>query len=830
MMTECTLCELPTPDPPVTDGDVDGEFCCRGCLEVGRHLDDIEAADVDEADLSDGSQTDTDPVIPESAETAYLSVDGLHCSACEVFVESTAKKSDGVLDAQVSYATDTARLTYDPGEIDQDNLPGTIERLGYSARFPNEGNETPETESRSGHRILVGSLSGMFVMLGYGLVLYRSALTLSPTLELGVLVATLVLGMVYCGVTFLLLYGPIQTAVLLPMLQAAALGAILNAELLSVAIVLPIVLVFATIVVFYTGYPFLRGAYVSVRSGRPNMDLLVALAVLAAYSYSFVAYLTGSVEVYFDVAVMVVLVVTLGNNVEARVKRRAVSGLSAFADTRITDARRRLPDKTTEVVPIEELDPGDLVVVNAGERIPMDGQVRTGTAAVDESLLTGEALPNTKRPGDDVTGGTVVTDDVLVIEVGEDAESTLDRLVDLMWDIQSSRIGIQGFADQLAAIFVPFVVLLATVTVGYYLWSGAAVGMAVLTGVAVLVVSCPCALGLATPLAITAGIRESLDIGIVVTDLSLFERVKEVDVIVFDKTGTLTTGEMTVVDVVAPESDHDEVLSKASAVEQFAAHPVATAITGHTTPPTGNVSDFERHSRGVTGTVAGSRVRVGHPDLFRGDSWRIPDSIRDATRRTDEGDHLPVAVGWDDTVRGVIRVADRPREGWMSVVEELNESGREIALLTGDDEAATREFQAHPSIDHVFAGVPPEGKARTVRSLSERGTVAVVGDGSNDAPALATADLGIAMASGTELAADAADAIVTTDDLSAVPRLFTLADGTRDRIRQNLGWAFTYNAVAIPLAVTTVLNPLFAAVAMAASSLIVVGNSARSLD
>jgi len=829
-MTECTLCELPTPDPPVTDDGVDGEFCCRGCLEVAHRLDDVEDFDVDEDDLSDDSEADT-PSIPDHAETAYLSVDGLHCSACEVFVESTAKESDGVLDAQVSYATDTAKLTYDPDEIDRCELPDTVQRLGYSARFPDtDGDETSETEPQTDRRLFAGSLAGMVVMLGYGLVLYRASLPLSSTLELGVLVATLVVGMLYCGTTFLLLYGPVQTAAVLPVLQAVSLVAVLRAELVSADVVLPVVLAFATVVVFYTGYPYLRGAYVSVRSGRPNMDLLVALAVLAAYSYSVVAYLAGSVEVYFDVAVMVVLVVTLGNNVEARVKQRAVDSLSSFADTQAIDARRQLPDGTTETVSVEELQPDDTVVVKAGERIPMDGQVYEGTAAVDESLLTGEAIPDTKRPGDSVTGGTVVTDDVLVVKVGKDAESTLERLVDLMWDIQSSRVGIQRFADRLAAVFVPLVVLLAALTVGYYLWSGAPIGSAVLTGVAVLVVSCPCALGLATPLAITAGIRESLDDGVVVTDHSLFERVGEVDVIVFDKTGTLTTGEMAVIDVVAERTDPDEVLSKASAVEQFAAHPVADAITAHTDPPVGDVSDFENHPRGVTGTVGSDRVRAGHPDLFRATDWTVPEPLRERARQEIEDGRLSVMVGWNGLVRGVITVADRTREGWMSTVESLAESDREIVLLTGDDEAATREFQAHSAIDQVFAGVPPEGKARTVKRLRERGTVVVVGDGSNDAPALATADLGIAMASGTELAADAADAIVVSDDVSAVPRLFNLANKTRTRVRQNLAWALTYNVVAIPLAVTTVLNPLFAAVAMAGSSLIVVGNSSRSLD
>jgi Cu2+-exporting ATPase len=828
-VSQCALCDLPTPDPPVTDGGVDGEFCCRGCLEVGRRLDDVSAADPDDLDRTDASGRD----VPESAETAYLDVDGLHCSACELFLEDEAASTDGVHDADVSYATDAARVAYDPETADPADLPGIFDRLGYGASLPDGDGGEPAGASESGgwlggddRRVVVGSLLGMVVMLGYGLVLYGSYLDLAPTAELGVLAATLALGTVYCAVTFGLVFGLLEAVALLAVLQSVSFAAILNADALSVGSVVPVVAALATVVVFYTGRPFLRGAYVSLRAGRPNMDLLVALAVLAAWGYSVAAWAAGSAHVYFDVAVMVVLVVTLGNRIEERVKARAVSGLSAFAAARVDEARRRTGGGATETVAVGDLEAGDEVVVRAGERVPVDGTVAEGAAAVDESLVTGESVPDTKRPGDEVVGGTVVTDDALVVEAGEGAGSTADRLVDLLWDIRSSRPGVQQVADRLAAVFVPLVVVLAVATAAYYVWAGAGVAAAVLTGVAVLVVSCPCALGLATPLAVSAGVREALDAGVVVTDAGVFERVRDVDAVVLDKTGTLTTGEMAVEDVTtAGGTDPETVLARAAAVEQFSTHPVAGAVTDRADPPDGEVTDFDRKPRGVAGTVDGDRVLVGHPALFA--DWAVPGTVRDAVAAS-EG--VPAVVGWDGEAKGVLAVADQPREEWLPVVEELAAGGRDVVVLTGDDPEAARQFREHDAVADVFAGVPPEGKAQTVRAVgdSEDGTVAMVGDGSNDAPALAAADLGVAMASGTELAADAADAVVT-GDLDAVPELFGLADATRSRIRQNLGWAFTYNAVAVPLAVGALLNPLFAAVAMAASSLVVVGNSARPL-
>jgi Cu2+-exporting ATPase len=475
-------------------------------------------------------------------------------------------------------------------------------------------------------------------------------------------------------------------------------------------------------------------------------------------------------------------------------------------------------------VDVGDLQGGEEVLVKPGERVPVDGSVVEGTAAVDESLVTGESVPERVEPGDEVVGGTVVTDAPLVVEVGADAESTLDRLVTLMWDIQTGRTGVQRLADRLAAVFVPLVLTVAVLAAGWQLVTGAGVTGALLTGLAVLVVSCPCALGLATPLAVASGISAALGEGIVVGDSSVFETATEADLVAFDKTGTLTTGEMRVLDA------DEAVLPRAGAVEAFSEHPIGTAIAAAAPRTDSDVTDFETHpGRGVSATVDGERVVVGHPDLFHARSWAVPADLTDRVDAARAEGSVPVVVGWDGAARGLVVVGDDPRDGWESVVDRLATDGRSVAVITGDDERAAERFRHHEGIEHVFAGVPPEAKAEVVDRLGAAGTVAMVGDGSNDAPALATADLGIAMGGGTALAADAADVVLTDDDLDDLPRVFELTRAAKRRVRQNLGWALLYNAIAIPVAATGNLNPLVAAVAMAASSLLVVINSSRSL-
>ncbi len=784
---------------------VDGTFCCRGCLEVSATLDavdDVRADDVVERAAEGGTRE-----VPDGAAEAFLAVDGMHCATCEGFVSLLGEREDGVLAVEASYATDTARVVYDPDRLDETDLPEAVSGYGYGARFRDGEGRDPRADEELVQRLLVGGFLAMLVMPWYLFYLYPS----------------------YVG---------IETG-------------ILDVDATTpVGVYLPLAMIglLAGGVLLYTGYPVLRGAYVSLRVGQPNMDLLIAIAAVSAYAYSTVALATGSTHLYYDVTVAVIVVVSLGTYYERRIKRRATDLLADVTAARVREATRRTADGT-ETVPIDRLAPGDEVLVRPGERVPVDGTVLDGTAAVDESVLTGESLPVTKRPGDRVVGGAVATDGALVVEVSEDAESTLDRIASLMWEIQSATPGVQRLADRLATIFVPLVLTVAVAVTGWRLATGTPVADAALTGLTVLVVSCPCAMGLATPLAVASGLRDALRRGIVVANATLFEAAPAVETVVFDKTGTLTAGEMTVLDVRGDEG----AVERAAAVERLSEHPVADAIvasaTGEREGVDGSVAadggrleaggdgetgsgpeatDFERHpGEGVSATVDGERVVVGTPALVERLVGPLPEALAAAVADARERGRLPAVVGYGGRARAVAVVGDRTRAEWRDVLDAV--ADREVVVLTGDDEAATATVREHPAVDRVFAGVPPDGKVETVRRLSREGVTAMVGDGTNDAPALAAADVGIALGSGTARATDAADAVVASSDLRDVRSVFDLATATRRRIRENVGWALLYNAVAIPLAAAGAINPLFAAVAMATSSVLVVANSSRSV-
>ncbi|RKD88081.1 Cu2+-exporting ATPase [Halopiger aswanensis] len=816
----CDLCDLQTPPEPITASDVDGTFCCRGCLEVARALEQHDDAPDESAvrsraagDGTDAGGRDLDEL---DGEDAFLAVEGMHCSTCEAFLETTAEREAGVLGATASYATDTIRIVYDPDRLAADDLPDLVSGYGYTAADRSAVDRDAGDDDGLA-RLLLGGFFGMMVMVWYVLFLY-------PT---------------YFGLEPVVAFGGYERA-------------FLSAN----------IWLFTSVILFYTGYPILRGAYVSLRAGQPNMDLLVATAALGSYAYSAVAIVLGAGHLYFDVTVAVVLVVTAGTRYERAVKRRATGLLSDLTERQVDEARL----ESGETVPLEAVDPGDRLLVRPGERVPLDGEIVEGTAAVDESLVTGESLPVRKAPGDELRGGTVVTDAPIVLAVGDEAESTLDRLVSLLWSIQSSRPGVQRLADKLATVFVPLVVALAVCTTGILLATGSSPSTALLIGLTVVIVSCPCALGLATPLAIAAGVQAAAKRGIVVAAETIFEDAPEVDIVVLDKTGTLTTGRMAVEDVQTVDGvASDELLRRAGAVESLSEHPIAAAVveaapgaaadggtletesngepaaSGRTDTETNGggdtgtgsddavaVESFERTDRGVSGVVEGERVVVGHPDFCRERGLSVSDTLESPIDDARAAGRVPVAVGWDGRTRGIIAVGDSEREELDAALETLS-AGREVVVLTGDEGAAADRFRAVDGVDDVFAGVPPAAKAETVDRLRTRGTVAMVGDGSNDAPALAAADVGIAMGGGTELATEAADAVIVGDDLEAVAATFDIAAGTHRRIRQNLAWAFCYNGVAIPLAIAGLLNPLFAAVAMAGSSALVVANSARSL-
>ncbi|RYJ08597.1 cation-translocating P-type ATPase [Halogeometricum borinquense] len=787
----CSLCELPTPAEPFTADDVDGAYCCRGCLEVSRALGGPERAAESDIEQSLAAATDADDVpaatdaddVPDDAARTFLSVDGMHCATCETFIESTAVGDDGVYAAEASYATDMLRVTYDPDETDLDGLVGRLGRYGYDATDPDAAAETDEGSGLAKF-LIGGGVFGMMVMVWYVLFLYPTYLGFDPVVDLGAFDGLYVVANVW---------------------------------------------VMSSIVLFYTGYPILRGAYVSLAARQPNMDLLVALAAVAAYVFSVGSMVVGRTHVYFDVSVAIVLVVTLGNYYEDRIKRRAATRLTDLTSARVTDATRLSDDGRTESVPVESIRPDDRILVRPGERVPVDGVVVEGRAAVDESLVTGESIPTTREPGDSVIGGSVVTDDALTVEVGDDATSTLDRLVELLWEIQSSRGGAQRLADKLATVFVPLVLALSVLTTAGFLVLGSSPTDALLNGLTVLIVSCPCALGLATPLAVASGVRDAADSGVVVASDAVFEDAPDADTIIFDKTGTLTDGRMRVRGVTTAAADETTALELAAAVERYASHPLAEALVQCAPDRLPTVTDSTVHQRGVTGRVDGTDIVVGHPSLLREAGVTVPDELASAGESVRDAGRVPVFVGWDRSARAVFDVGDAPREMWDETLSELG-AERELVVLTGDDERAAAQFRSHPAVDEVFAGVPPEAKAETVERFRSRGTVAMVGDGSNDAPALAAADVGIAFGSGTDLAGSAADAIIVERGLDAVPTVFSVAAGTHRRIRENLAWAFVYNLVAIPLAISGLINPLLAAVAMGTSSLLVVVNSARSVE
>ena len=845
----CTLCELPTAGVDVSDDD-GNEFCCAGCRDVYAALGDVDVdAEAVRArrNREETDPADDDPDVPADHEATFLEVDGMHCATCEAFIETVATRTEGVSAASASYVTDTVRIDHDPESVSTDDLSAAVSGLGYSAYPRDDAFSRRQADNMATARLAAGVMVGMAVMLQYIVIIY-------------------------------------PTYFAFPFYDERTLSYLNEAMASSSGTYFFIVIgVLTTIVLLFTGKPILRGAYVSVKTRSPNMDLLVAIAAVSAYAYSTLAVIfVDSPSIYYDVTIAIIVIVTVGNSYEASVKRRATELLSDLTAVQVDSARRiAVADESQpavsgvaangaesvaldepETVSLDDLTPGDHLLVRAGERVPVDGEAVDGDAAVDESVITGESMPVRKEPGDAVVGGSVVADGSLTIAVGSDASSSLDRVAELVWDLQSGNHGVQKLADRLATIFVPLVLVIAAVAVAVNLALGNGITTAMLVGLTVLIVSCPCALGLATPLAVAAGVRDALERSIVIFDDTVFERLRDAETVVFDKTGTLTTGEMRVV-----EADIDaDLLRLAAALEGRSAHPVGQAIAaartggslGEETAAAGRdegstpavadggvsaegeaakgaesdapvVGSFESHARGVSGVVDGIEVVVGHPDLFDERGWTVPDRIREAVTAARDVGRVPVAVGREGAAEGVVVVGDELRQGWEETLTALDESGVDVVVLTGDDERAASVFSEHAAVSTVFAGVPPEGKAETIERLKARGLTVMVGDGTNDAPALAAADLGVALGGGTAMAADAADVAIVDDDLGSVATVFELSRAAGRRVKGNIGWAFCYNAIAIPLAVTGLLNPLFAAVAMGISSLLVVTNSSRAL-
>jgi copper-transporting P-type ATPase V len=721
-----------------------------------------------------------------------LRVSGMTCGSCAARLERVLNRRPGIQSATVNFATRCALVRYDPHRLGLDELGEVVRRAGYGA----EPLSAPSRTATEG-----GGVTGT---------------TRREAVRLGVAWALSLVG-VMLSLTF-----PQE-----PWSAWSVLG-------------------IGVIVQLYAGWPFLRGAVERLLVRSASMDTLVTLATLAALVFSAVEvvgghghhrHLGGSGEVaarlHGVMSALILTIVLTGRHLEARAHRRAVGAMRALLELRPATARLVSGAGEETTVAVDTLRPGDLVSVRPGEAIPADGVVVHGHASVDESVLTGESAPVERAPGDAVTGATYARGGALRVRVAAvGADSVLGRMVALVERAQAGKAPVQRLADRVSAVFVPTVLLLAAVTMLESTVLGHDVGRGALAAVAVLLVACPCAMGLATPVAIMVGTGRGAALGILVRSGEVLERAACVDTVVFDKTGTLTTARMRLQRVLAaPGTSEREVLVRAAAVETCSEHPVGALIreAGRPLGSPRDVADWVAvPGLGVHARVDGVVVTVGAASLLSAAGVSVPDWISAETAAYEGDGSTVVLVAWSGAVRGMIVVADTVRPDAREAVADLHAMGMRTVMITGDNPGAARRVAHEVGIDEVIAGVLPETKAQHISRLRLEGAVVgVVGDGVNDAPSLAEADVGIALGSGTDVAVAAAGITLMSAQLRAVPRAIRLAQATHEKVIQNLGWAMGYNLTAIPLAVFGLLDPLVAALAMGLSSLVVVLNSLR---
>ena len=707
-----------------------------------------------------------------------ISVEGMTCAACANRIQRTLSKLEGVEQAQVNFANGRATVLHDPA-VDDAELRAAIERLGYQAPATGDHDEAERRREAGLRRRWI-----VAVVLGLPLV----AISMVPAL-------------MFDGWEWV----------------AAAL---------------------ATPVVFWCGWGFHRAAWMNLRHATTTMDTLVSMGTLAAWTWSTVV-LLGSIgddshgsmsgmsmtgdgpHVYYETAGVIIALILIGKWLELRAKRRSGDALRALAGLGVRSAR--LLDGTD--VPIDQLEPGMQFVVRPGEKVATDGVVVDGHSAIDASMITGEPVPVEVGPGDEVIGATVNENGSLVVEATQvGADTALAQIVRLVDEAQGSRAEVQRLADRVSAVFVPLAIAISITTLLAWLALTGDLDDAFTAAVAVLIIACPCALGLATPLGIMVGTGRAAQLGVIIKGGEVLEDTRRIDTIVLDKTGTVTEGKMSIVEIVAPGGDADELLALAAAVEERSEHPIARVIAA-AAPGTRRVEDFvNRPGLGVTALVDGEVVSVGRRTVF--DS--VPGPVVDAALAAEDVGRTAVFVGRGGVAEGVIVVADTIKPSSADAVAAFHDLGLSVTLLTGDNVRSARAVGRAVGVDHVIAEVLPDAKAAEIVRLQAEGRrVAMVGDGINDAPALARADLGIAIGTGTDVAIEASDLTIVSGDLRAAADAVALARRTLATIKGNLFWAFAYNAAAIPLAAFGVLNPMIAAGAMGISSLFVVSNSLR---
>jgi Cu+-exporting ATPase len=726
-----------------------------------------------------------------------LQIGGMTCASCAARIEKKLNKIDGVT-ATVNFATEKARVDY-VGDVSPEELVETIEQAGYTAELP-----TPEIRDTQGESPDDPTAS------------LRQRLLISLALTV-----------------------PVIAMAMIPALQFT------NWQWLSLTLAAPVVV--------WGAWPFHQAAWSNLRHGTATMDTLISMGTIAAFGWSVyalfwgmagmpgmthtfeltIARTDGTSNIYLEVAAGVTTFILAGRFFEARAKRRAGAALRALLELSAKDVAVRR-NGVEQRIPIDQLRVGDEFVVRPGEKIATDGVVIEGSSAVDASMLTGESVPVEVGPDDQVIGATVNVGGRLVVRanrIGSDTQ--LAQMAKLVEEAQNGKAQAQRLADKISGIFVPIVIALAVATLGFWLATGESAAAALTAAVAVLIIACPCALGLATPTALMVGTGRGAQLGILIKGPEVLESTRRIDTVVLDKTGTVTTGTMTLLDVITADGERpDDVLRLAGALEDSSEHPIAKAIAKGAREKVGDlpaVEDFANvEGLGVQGVVDGHAVIVGRQRFLADWSQHLPAKLMELTRQAESEGKTVVAVGWDGKARAALVVADAVKPTSAEAVRRMRELGLTPIMLTGDNEAAARTIAGEVGIDDVIAEVLPQDKVETVKLLQSEGkVVAMVGDGINDAAALAQADLGLAMGTGTDVAIEASDLTLVRGDLRAVPDAIRLSRKTLATIKGNLFWAFAYNVAALPLAAAGLLNPMLAGAAMALSSLFVVSNSLR---